>query len=383
MKKIISTTCLSFAFAGSAFAQSSVTLYGVIDEGLDFTHNAGGHPVYEMASGYASGSRWGLKGVEDLGGGTRAVFQLENGFDLNSGKAAQGGRMFGRQAYVGLSNDRYGTVTLGRQYDSLVDYFAQTTAAGNWGGYLLASPYDNDNSDNSFRVNNTIKYASPNLAGFRFGGAYSFSNDVNFANNRQYSVGGQYANGGLLVGAAYLQANNPGNGASGAIAANDASFIAARMRVFGAGINYAYGPATVGFAYSNSNYANPSANGYLASSAALATAGGSVNTLKYQNFAINGKYQITPAFYVAGQYMYTVESYDATTGNVKPKIHSGGIMADYNLSKRTDVYIQGGYQKVAGGKTGTVLDNAFITGTQSPSSTQAQAVVRIAMRHTF
>lgn len=383
MKKHITTVVLSFAVAGPAIAQSSVTLYGVIDEGIDFTNNAGGHQVYETASGYASGSRWGLKGAEDLGGGVKAVFQLENGFDLNSGKFGQGGRMFGRQAYMGISDSRYGAVTLGRQYDSLVDYFAQTTAAGNWGGYLLSSPYDNDNTDNSFRVNNTIKYASANLAGFQFGGTYSFSNDVNFANNRQYSFGGQYANGGVLIAAAYLQSNNPGNGSSGAIATNDASFIAQRMRIFGGGINYTYGAATLGFTYSNSNYKDPAANGYLASGNLLAPAGVSLDTLKYQNFALNGKYQVTPSFYVSGQYIYTMETYDASTGSVKPKIHSAGIMADYNLSKRTDLYIQGAYQRIAGGKTGTILDSAFTTGTQAPSSTSAQTAVRIAIRHAF
>ena len=71
---------------GPVFAQSSVTLYGVIDEGLNYTNNVGTGHVYEMASGYAQGSRWGLKGSEDLGGGMKAIFQLENGFDVNSGR---------------------------------------------------------------------------------------------------------------------------------------------------------------------------------------------------------------------------------------------------------------------------------------------------------
>lgn len=383
MKKKLTLLALSAGFAAPVFAQSSVTLYGVIDEGIDFTNNAGGSHVYETASGYAQGSRWGLKGAEDLGGGMKAVFQLENGFDLNSGRLNQGGRMFGRQAYVGIADDKYGTITLGRQYDSLVDYFAQTTAAGNWAGYLFASPFDNDNTDNSFRVDNTVKYASPNLAGFQFGGTYSFSNDENFANNRQYSFGAQYAKGGLLIAAAYLEADNVGNGSNGAITANDASFIAARMRVFGAGVNYTIGPATLGFAYSNSNYKDPTANGYLAATSLLAPAGATLNTLKYQNLAINGKYQLTPSLYLAAQYMYSIEGYDASNGDLKPKIHSAGVMADYNLSKRTDLYAQAAFQKVTGDKTGAVLDQAFITGTQSPSSTSSQVALRIAIRHQF
>ncbi|MGN4074153.1 porin, partial [Burkholderia gladioli] len=120
MKKSIAALAVTAAAASPALAQSSVTLYGVIDEGLNYTNNIGGKGgAVELTSGYAQGSRWGLRGTEDLGGGLAAIFTLENGFDASSGKAQEGGRMFGRQAYVGLQDKRYGTVTLGRQYDSM------------------------------------------------------------------------------------------------------------------------------------------------------------------------------------------------------------------------------------------------------------------------
>ncbi|SFU21477.1 porin [Paraburkholderia aspalathi] len=377
----LSATSLAI-FSLPAFAQTSVTLYGVLDEGINYTNNVGRGHVYELASGYAQGSRWGLKGAEELGGGLKAIFQLENGFDVSSGRLNQGGRMFGRQAFVGLSSEPYGTLTFGRQYDSVVDYLAQTTANGNWAGSLFSHPYDNDNTDNSFRLDNSVKYTSPSISGFQFGGVYSFSNDTGFANNRAYSFGGQYTYGGLLVAAAYLQADNPGNGSNGAITANDASFIAARMRVFGGGITYTFGPATAGFVYTNSNYLDPTGNGYLGVTP-LVPPGVLLNSLKYQNFEVNGKYQISPVLFVGAQYVYTMETYDATSGGVKPKIHSFGLMADYNLSKRTDVYIQGEYQQVAGDPTYSILDDAFTPGTQSPSSTSKQVVVRAAIRHKF
>ncbi|RQR67019.1 porin [Burkholderia sp. Bp9126] len=383
MKTKLTALAVTAAFASPVFAQSSVTLYGVIDEGLNYTNNVGTGHVYEMASGYAQGSRWGLKGNEDLGGGLKAIFQLENGFDVNTGRLNQGGRMFGRQAYVGLSHAQYGTLTFGRQYDSVVDYLAPTTANGNWGGYLLAHPFDNDNTDNSFRLDNTVKYASPDIAGFRFGGAYSFSNSTNFADNRAYSVGAQYQNGGLLVGAAYLQANHPGNGSAGAITANDASYIAERMRVFGAGINYTFGPATVGFAYTKSDYKNPTGNGYLVTPGAIIAPGTTVSAIKYQNFEVNGAYQVTPAFMVGAQYVLSLEKYASSAGDAKPKIHSFGVMADYNLSKRTDVYVQAAYQHIAGDRTNSILDQAFIPGTDAPSSTANQVAVRVALRHKF
>ncbi|WP_250516242.1 porin [Caballeronia sp. INDeC2] len=378
--KAISLAALA-CITTSAHAQSSVTLYGILDEGFDYTSNVGGNHVYELTSGYAAGSRWGMRGVEDLGGGAKAVFQLESGVNLSNGAAGQGGRMFGRQAYVGVSDDRFGSIKVGRQYDSVVDYLAPTTANGNWAGYLFAHPFDNDNTDNSFRVNNTVKYASPALEGLRFGGTYSFSNDTNFAGNRQYSVGASYANGGLLVGAAYLHADGTGSDANGAIATNDASFIARRMQIFGAGVNYTFGNATAGFAYTNSSYRDPSTNGYIG--VPLASAGNTLKNLKYQNFEVNGKYQFTPAFFVGAQYVYSIETYDSTAGTAKPRIHSAGLMADYFLSKRTDVYLQGAYQKIAGKSTDSVMDQAFVPGTQGLSSNSKQFVARVALRHAF
>jgi len=384
MKKNMIALAVTAAAALPVHAQSSITLYGVIDEGINYTNNAGDKSAYQLESGYAQGSRWGLKGSEDLGSGLKAIFDLENGFDVNSGALGQGGRMFGRQAFVGLTAANYGTITLGRQYDSVVDYLAQATANGNWGGYLLSHPYDNDNTDNSFRVNNTVKYTSPDFSGLQFGGTYSFSNDTNFANNRQYSLGGQYTNGGLLLTGAYLEANNPGLSADGAIATDDANFISERLRIFGGGINYTFGAATLGFAYTNTNVGEPSATDTSVYVGAITPPnGGTLTALKFQNFEINGKYQFTPAFFVGLQYIYTAATMDATSGNENPKYHTFGLMADYNLSKRTDFYFQAAYQKVAGDKTDTVLDDAYIPGSAGVSSIANQFAVRAAIRHKF
>ncbi|HLX01002.1 MAG TPA: porin, partial [Trinickia sp.] len=117
--------------------------------------------------------------------------------------------------------------------------------------------------------------------------------------------------------------------------------------------------------------------------APLAIPGNTLNSLRFQNFEINGKYQITPAFYVGAQYIYTYTDYNSTLGNVHPKYHTVGLMADYNLSKRTDFYVQGAYQHAASANTGTQLDQAFIPGTDNSSSTANQVAFRIAVRHKF
>jgi len=115
MKKSLLALAALGAFASAAHAQSSVTLYGIIDAGLTYVNNVQGNSLWAMQSGILQGSRWGLKGSEDLGGGLKTVFQLENGYNVFSGKLGQGGLDFGRQAYVGLSSTSFGTVTVGRQ----------------------------------------------------------------------------------------------------------------------------------------------------------------------------------------------------------------------------------------------------------------------------
>ncbi|MGV7246634.1 porin [Caballeronia sp. M23-90] len=330
--------------ASQARAQSSVTLYGLLDEGINYTNNAGGHSIWEMQSGFAQGSRWGLKGVEDLGGGMRAIFQLENGFDVSTGRYGQGGRQFGRQAYIGVQSTLFGTVTLGRQYDSVVDFVAPLTANGNWAGYLFSHPFDNDNTDNSFRLNNSVKYTSSNYAGLTFGGLYGFSNQTNFSDNRSYSVGAQYAIGPLTVAASYMQINNPGVNVAGSLA-NDTTFTAARQRVWGGGVNYTlFTSTTVGFVYTHTDLNAPTAiSGYLSAPFANAP-----STLKFDTYEVNVKHQFTSSFYVGAMCSFTQGKFNSAAGEAKPKWNQFGLMADYDLSPRTDVYVQGLYQKVSG-----------------------------------
>lgn len=379
-RKLLAAAVLG-GFGMSTHAQSSIALYGIIDEGIDFANNVSGSKSYQLQSGYASGSRWGFRGEEDLGGGMQAIFRLENGFNINNGKLGQGGLMFGRQAYVGLASRTYGTVTFGRQYDSLVDYMAPTTANGSWAGEVFSHPYDDDNTENTFRLNNTIKYTSPVFAGLQFGGTYSFSNDTSFANNRQYSLGASYSNGGLLLAAAYLQADHPSSTSGGAITnGGDQNFATTRLRIAGAGINYTFAKTTLGFAYTNADMAAPTGSAYVG---AIAPAAGSASDLRFQNFELNGKYQFTPAFYVGAMYTYTATTLSGASGKLHPDYQTIGLMGDYNLSKRTDLYLQGAYQHVGGDATGSVLDFAYVLGAAGVASGNSQLLVRAAIRHRF
>jgi predicted porin len=106
-KSALAAASIAALAAAGAHAQSSVTLYGVIDAGIAYVHNAQGaggvnqSTLVKFSSGNTFGSRWGLKGTEDLGGGLAAIFQLENGFNVGTGALGQGGREFGRKSVVG------------------------------------------------------------------------------------------------------------------------------------------------------------------------------------------------------------------------------------------------------------------------------------------
>lgn len=362
MKKSLLSVAVLTVFCGAAHAQSNVTLYGLIDEGIDLTSNVGGERAYQLASGVLQGSRWGLRGSEDLGGGARAIFQLENGYDLNTGALRQNGREFGRQAYVGISSESAGMVTLGRQYDSMVDYVAPLTANGSWGGSFFSHPLDNDNTDNSFRINNSVKYTSSNYGGLSFGGLYGFGNEPgSMKTNRAWSLGASYTNGSLTAAAAYLHLNKPGWTTDGAVT-GDAMFVAMRERVAGAGVNYAFGIVTLGGVFTYSNVGN--------------IAG--LSSMIFTNYEVNAKVALTPALSFGAMYDHSHVRAGSQSGAVaKGHWNQAGVMADYSISKRTDVYAQVVYQQADG------LAAANIVGTAGGSSNDHQGVARVGIRHRF
>ncbi|MFW6855749.1 porin [Burkholderia gladioli] len=370
--------CAALSTCG-AHAQSSVSLYGVIDAGLVYTSNAAGSKQFQAASGTVTGSHWGIAGREDLGGGTAAIFALENGFSVMNGSLRQGGRLFGYQSWAGLANRDAGTLTVGRQYDSVVDYLAPLSFTGHHpgGNNLSAHPYDNDNLNNSFRVNNAIKYASPDFHGLTFGTLYAFSNEAGgFDDNRLYSAGASYHQGPLTVAAGYLQANNGGSAnTNGAITLTERSFVAARQRTYGAGLNYRVGPALLGMVWTRTQLGGlNTTNG--ANGLNLAQNGQGAS---FSNYELNAGYLLTPYLNLNGEYTYTQGSISNATSGHRPHWHEVSLQADYLLSKTTDLYAQVSYQRISADGSGLGAD---VSG-QTPSSTSQQTVAGIGMRHKF
>lgn len=193
MKKTLLAAALMAGFAGVAHAETSVTLYGILDGGIGYQKVKGSEGYVTngtqteinskrtgLISGIQSGNRWGLKGSEDLGDGLRAVFVLESGFNLADGKSAQGGRLFGRQATLGLAGDSWGQLDFGRQ-TNIASKYLSAVADPFGGGFDQANIGGAFTAANTVRYDNMVMYQTPNFSGFQFGVGYSFN-----ANGSQY-----------------------------------------------------------------------------------------------------------------------------------------------------------------------------------------------------
>jgi predicted porin len=385
-KKVLTAATLA-VFASAAHAQSSVTLYGLIDAGISYVNNsktATGHDnLVKYDDGVAQGSRWGLRGTEDLGGGLKALFVLENGFNSGNGTLGQGGAMFGRQAYVGLSQNNVGSLTFGRQYSFSTDYLGGNYSTG---GQTVAGNYAYHINDvdqlTSSRINNAVKFSSANFAGLTFGAMYGFSNQAGaFAgapatgttaapvagSSRAYSLGVNYANGPFGIGAAYTDIRYPSQAtpAFSTSIANVTTGSVRDLRTFGVGGRYSIGAATLWALYTNTHF--------------TPVTGGSTTFAAYEAGA---KYAFTPALTAGAGYTYMHLS-GANTGHW----NQADLSVDYALSKRTDVYALGIYQ-IAAGRNGTQDLQAQIGSSTSYFNTSGtgsdnQLAFRVGIRHKF
>jgi predicted porin len=362
-------------------------LYGVLDAGIAYVHNAQGpngrnqSSLFKLGSGNTYGNRWGLRGKEDLGGGLATIFQLENGFNIATGTLGQGSREFGRKAIVGLTSTSFGTVTLGRQYDPVVDVVQPLTEDAYFGG-TFATPGDLDNYDNSLRVNNSVKYISPLFAGFQFEALYAFGGVAGSTGNGQtFSFGGVYSNGPLGLAAAYFHANGGNtltNGLRGWSSTSDTLFNTAINSGFGsarsiqivrAAAQYAFGPFTTGISYSNTQYGDDAFSAFR-------------TTAKFNTGAAFFNYRPTAAVLVGLGYNYT-----SLTGPASAHYNQVNAGLDYALSKRTSLYALTGYQRASGttlSQTGALVPAVASIGSYGVNSgTNTQWLTTVGIRAKF
>ena len=377
MKKSLVALAVLGAFSSAAMAQSSVTVYGVIDISANYTtnQNKAGDAVWSLGDsgaigdagqGAMSGSRWGLKGSEDLGGGSKAIFKVESGFTVNNGQSDQQGQLFGRQAFVGLSNDGLGQVTFGRQYGTMTDVAFDFDPLG-VGNYLA----------NEWEV-------------FMFG--VRFDNTIWYKNtwgpvqlNVQYSMGGQTGSNtiGNTLGSSLKYNQGPLGLAFAGQQMTDAG--SNKSTTWTLDATYNFGPGTV-----YGNYYNVKTDGGFAKAGSL-SGGALANTSMFINNSANAtsrtddlwvlglSYNFTPALTLTVAYMDDQIKQDVVgDGSMK----SAYALLEYHLSKRTEVYgnidnstvsgqaIGNGFNGVAtpwatGAVTGQTTASAFSVGVRT------------------
>lgn len=218
MKKTLLAAALIVGFAGVAQAETSVTLYGILDTGYgyeNYKYDFNGADKTVKASGLRdgtfNGSRWGMKGAEDLGNGLRAIFQIEARVNLGGASVAETG--FNRQSFVGLSSDSWGTFTMGRQYSAGVDTNLAVNGV-NMGD--MDRIFGSTGLSGGTRVNNSFKYVTPSFSGFKGVLLYGTGTDADGTviersagmdairdRGARVSAGVSYANGPISAGASY------------------------------------------------------------------------------------------------------------------------------------------------------------------------------------
>ncbi|EIF34330.1 outer membrane protein (porin) [Burkholderia sp. Ch1-1] len=384
---IRATTVLLLLISPTLHAQSSVRLSGSIDAGVAYVSdigNANGHQsAWQAKNGDINISRWALSGNEQISSDLSAVFTLTNGFSVMNGTAAQQGRLFGFQSWMGLASQSKGTLTFGRQFDEVVQFVEPFALGGTrYGGTAFAHVFDNDNLDNYTRTNNSVKYTSPTLlGGLKFGALYGFSNEAGgFADNRGYSFGLGYQYTNLDLGAGYFQFNNASNLATantnGAEPAG-APFNAARQRTWAAGGLYHFTQVAVGLILSETRLDKASSINNVADTA-ISLPGDDV---RFDNVEVNVRYAVTPRWDISAGYTFTLGRFATPTGVRYPKWHQAGIVNTYFLSPRTDVYAEAIYQR-ANQLGGTGIQGAQISNFSRASGAN-QFVAALGLRHRF
>ena len=289
------------AASGAAMAQSSVTLYGVVDTGL--TYSKGEESVYGMTHvGGNVNSRLGFRGVEDLGNGLKATFNLESGFSADDGTnyMGQDGLAFTRTSTVGLAGN-FGEVRLGRMLTSSYLAVSRYDAFGDTGiGASLA--WNIPQTGYAPRTENAISYTSPNFSGFKFGAEYGFGEKQKARDSRYFGMGATYDNGPLSLGLGYDRLNS--NTMDGLLAASD-------LKTVHLGGAYNFGVAKLLAFYKQSKVSNAP---------------------KFKTFGLG----VSAPVGAAGEVRASYNNYKISDDNGKANQLSLGYV--HNLSKRTALY---------------------------------------------
>lgn len=394
MKKTFITLAVLGAIAPAAQAQSAVTIYGIVDASVNYTSKAllpgtktgATGSKLSVDSGIVTGSRLGFKGTEDLGGGLKALFQLEMGFKVDTGAldganngVANTNTLFRRLSVVGLSGN-FGSVLLGRQTD-VAYQLGQWTSVGDFGGITGAVGHTLDRFE-GVRTNNSIRYDTANYGGFSVSAIYGFGEVAGQnAAGQALGVGAQYASGPLALFAAYYQSKL---GASATDISSDTSTLVAgngkagdiAVKVFNLGTSYQAGPARLYGNWSQvkqplATVATIPASGVLPSGYII----GGANNSKTNIYELGVNYAISGPLHLLASVQHSVLDF-AGNGLPTGKLTQINLGTDYFLSKRTDLYA------IVSSLRATNTYNPGVDGSAAGQNNN-QAVASLGIRHRF
>ncbi|WP_368683040.1 porin [Paraburkholderia sp. BR10936] len=352
-----------------AMAQSSVTLYGVLDVFAGYQNTKVDGKTTSLAVLGNNGlmtSRWGLRGMEDIGGGYRVNFALESGFDPGTGKLQNSYRFFDRQAWVGLGGG-FGEVRFGRQNTPMFTWSGNMDA---FGAATYASGYNNF-ANWLARVDNDIAWISPKFVGTQVELHYSVGGQPGtLAGNAVYQAGVQTTQGPVYLALAYLNAAN-------ATASN-------RVQEFMAGGNLDYGWGRIYVGYFRANDVISATTGNALSNPAGKydpTVGPVGNTAGdwHSTYSLSADYRFTPFFSMGAGATYTKDS--THLGNDALQY---GAIVNYDLSKGTRLYGTISELKNYGTAQFKMAGASITTGSfLTPGPGQSEFGVQVGIRHLF
>lgn len=366
VKTIYVAGALAALGAGNAMGQSSVTLYGLTDVSVQYlTHvNRAGDSTVQMGGGGLSESRFGVNGTEDLGGGNAAIFRLENRFDLNNGQADPA-LPFWNTAFVGLKSATLGTLTMGRQSNVLASIVDRTYASNSWVPFnfsfqpeitMLGGLWSSNMAKYTIKLADVVGQAS-----------YAFGNvPGHMSYGSQLAVGVAYMPAApVTAGAGYMDSRDSTNGS--------------HSKAWTAGASYTWQSTQFHAGYFE-NRLDPGFQSYLNGpfTAPVLAALKFTDFSSRRMFSLGAVHSFSSAMRLSFNYWRTLQT--GKTARLDGTASQFELLADYNLSKRTDVYIEGNYGLYRGDLIGAQIQGVNGLGTAQKGT---QLGLMAGIRHQF
>jgi predicted porin len=357
MKKLVIATLAAAPamLVQPAMAQSNVLIYGSLDAGLAYVSNIGGHSVARLDQGTMQPDRIGFRGIEDLGGGMRAVFQLETGFATDTGSQSNAAKLFNRAATVGIGSN-FGTVLMGHMPDVVFDYAGKLSNGYQLFNFYLFHPGNLDNLANTYQFDNAVKYTSPIVGGFQMSAMYGFGEVAgDYKKGRNLSAGAAYDDGKLRAALAYTQSNDRPAGFGGtylgSLGLGNATTVFNSLNTLAGGVGYTLGSWRLNALYTQ---VKMDLNGA---------------TPKQRNLDLGAAWRYNPANSLNLGYTRTKQE-----GAHWDQFSAGNA---YSLSKRTELYAVMAYQKAGGDARFAIMNNTGVSGGST------QLLTAVGVHHSF